>query len=107
MKKQNFWLSMFMISEIATQVYEKIYLSTFYENLFSGCPVITWQQTNGDVTYFVFSNFLLEIHLEEVLTEPYVSQECPMTVTVLCKCNTMVGECCYIICDKFGVNPLT
>jgi len=55
----------------------------------------------------MFCNFLLEMHLEEVLTESYVSQECPVTVTVLCKCNIMVGECCYIICDKFGVIPLT
>jgi len=34
-------LVLFIIGEMATQVYEKICLSAFYENVLSGSPVIT------------------------------------------------------------------
>jgi len=63
--------------EMPSQIYEKIFFQTFYENPLSESRVISREQTI--MTYFigVFCNFLLEIHLEEVLIDSFVSQECP------------------------------
>jgi hypothetical protein len=51
-KTKTSGLVLFIVSEMATQVYKKICVSTFYKNWLSGSPVITWEQTKGDKAYW-------------------------------------------------------
>ena len=52
MKNQNYWLSNFYDNWNGyTDLWKDLPL-TCYENLLSESPVITWEQTNRDITYW-------------------------------------------------------